>query len=220
MAKTFFKPANNYKIILASTSKGRAELMANCQLDVYKKISPSVDEELIKQEMGNLSPKKMAIHLATLKALSVLEIFNKQTNKLQNEPIIIIGADQILDLNGEILSKPKTVKLLKQRMQNLSGKTHLLYSGAAIIILRKGQKQKIVKICSTATMEMRQLSKKFIDQYVDFCAQETKGSVGGYHFEGLGAQLFKRVGGDYYTILGLPLLKILATLRNENIILK
>jgi len=155
--------------------------------------------ELLSQGKG---PDAIALHLAEQKALAVLH---------QNPHDMVLGADQVLALGSQLINKSVDLLSLRAELLKLSGRTHYLISAAALA--RNGQI--IWRHVARAGMTMRVLSEAFIDDYLTREGEAVLGSVGGYHFEGLGAQLFDRIEGDYFSILGLPLLPVLKELRTQ-----
>lgn len=186
-------------IILASKSPIRQTLLANAGLTFRTEASP-LDETAHKSVLGKLSAETLAQELAKAKALALSHA---------RPGDIIIGADQTLGFAGETLHKCTTMDEAQALLQRLSGKTHTLH--AAIAIAQNGQ---ILRAqMSTVLMKMRPLSHAAIAAYLNTAGTNVLGSVGCYHFEGQGAQLFEKVEGDYHAILGLPLLPLLAILR-------
>ena len=190
-------------LILASGSKTRAELLRNAGISCNS-IKPCVDEEAVKLsalEQG-LRNDDIATLLAEMKA--------QQVGQMEPEAWVL-GCDQTLSLEGQLFDKPKDQKQLCAQLHALSGKKHKLFSAA--VIFYRGQR--IWHALGMAQLEMRVLSETFIQAYADKMAQKALLSVGGYQIEGLGAQLFTRVEGDPYTIMGLPLLQLSAYLREH-----
>ena len=144
----------------------------------------------------------IALALAEQKALAVSR---------QNPGDMVLGGDSVLAFGRELISKSPDLVSLKTELRRLSGKTHRLISAAALA--RGGQV--IWRHVEEARMTMRVLSEAFLDDYLARDGEALLGSVGGYHFEGRGAQLFDSAEGDYFTILGLPLLPVLKELRAQ-----
>ncbi len=195
------------KIILASGSKTRAQLLINAGIKFQ--IDPSqVDEESIIESMENNKEEPYSITqaLADIKALNRSKVW---------PDAIIVGADQVLYFNGKIFTKPKNKNEARTNLEQLSGNTHDLVTAASVAI-----NDMIVwrHVCN-AQMIMRKLSEEFLDDYIEELGSEIYDSVGAYKLEKNGAQLFNEVKGDFFCILGLPLLSLLNYFR-ENKILK
>ncbi len=189
------------QIILASTSPYRTAILANAGL-AFETIAPEIDERAVEAalEQSGLTPDDLAAVLAEAKAVAVSEV---------QGDAIVIGCDQTLSLDGEVLHKCTTMEEARYRLLQLSGKTHRLNTAVAIAI--GGQTVwRHVEICA---MTMRELEPGFIGRHLAAAGDGILGSVGAYHFEGLGIQLFDKVEGDYFSIVGVPLLALLEQLR-------
>lgn len=185
------------ELILASTSTIRQQLLKNAGI-AFTCQSPSVDEGDYKSKNSSLNPQELALALASLKAKSI-----KQLNAL------IIGADQTLSCDGVLFDKVKTLEEAKTCLQKLRGRTHTLNS--AISISHVGIT--LFSSVDSAELTMRNFSDDFLEDYLSACGPEILHSVGCYQLEKQGAQLFEKISGDYFTILGFPLLPCLAFLR-------
>jgi len=184
-------------IILASASPTRKMLLANAGIDA-RIVSHDVDELAAPQEP--LGGRALARRLAASKAKSV---------SAKHQDAFVIGADQTLELDGRVLRKPRDGDDAIAQLQALSGRRHFLFSAFAIVrngIRLSGQ-------VSSASLTMRNLEHDEIRWYVEEMGPLALTSVGAYQLEGLGVRLFSRVNGDYFTILGLPMLPLLASLR-------
>lgn len=193
-------------LILASASKFRAELLRSA--GVSFEIQPArIDEEAIKEAMlhEKAPPRDIADKLAELKAERIAT---------KNPTSLILGADQILVQDKQLFSKASSMDEAKKHLQMLSGKTHVLLSAA--VLFENGKP--VWRHIGQAQCIMRSLSDSFIEWYLNTVDENILNSVGCYHIEGLGAQLFKRIQGDYFTVLGLPLLEILQILRQRDLI--
>lgn len=166
---------------------------------------PRVDEEAAKASLRaeGLAPRAAADALAELKALSVS---SRKTG-------YVIGADQMLAIEGDSLDKPKTRDEARAHLQRLRGRAHELVTAAAVA--RDGAV--IWRHVSTPRLVMRSFSDAFLETYLDRAGDAALESVGAYQLEGLGAQLFERAEGDYFSVLGLPLLPLLAFLREHGL---
>jgi septum formation protein len=188
-------------IVLASQSEIRKTMLRNAGVE-FDTISPDFDEEHAKSTMRDLSSSAMAGRLAAGKALSVSK----------KQPIqLIIGADQVLELDGRVMSKPRSPDEAQRQLRLLRGKWHRLHSAAACV--RNGRV--VWRKTSTARLSVRRVSDAFIKDYVHHMGDDVVTSVGGYKIEGRGLQLFDAIAGDYHVVLGLPLLPLLAYLREE-----
>jgi septum formation protein len=169
----------------------------------------AVDEEEIKRAMKaeGASAGAVAETLAELKAMRVAP---------RHSGALVFGADSMLECNGIWFDKPADRDHAAAHLAALSGRTHRLISSA--VCVRNGAR--VWHHTSIASLTMRPLSKAFIDTYLDAAGPAVHRSVGAYQLEGLGAQLFAKIEGDYFTILGLPLLPMLAFLRDSHVIVE
>jgi septum formation protein len=187
------------RLLLASRSPIRLELLARAGLAV-EAVPSAVDERALEAEWGALAPHLAARRLAEAKALDV---------SAKDPDAIVIGADQTLALGAERFSKAKTLAEARERLKRLAGRTHQLHSGFAVAAAGKP----LASGVSSAALTMRPFSDAFLDDYLDHAGDSVLGSVGCYQLEGLGVTLFSAIEGDYFTILGLPLLAVLDALR-------
>ncbi len=188
-------------LILASASAARAALLENAGVRI--EIHPArIDEDEVKAALRSeqVPARDQADVLAEMKALAVSR---------SRPGVMVLGADQILDLAGQTFDKPKDRADAREQLTSLRGKRHELLSAA--VIARDGEP--IWRHIGRARLQMRPFSDAFLDQYLDQMGAAVTHTVGGYMLEGLGAQLFSRVDGDYFTILGLPLIETLGFLR-------
>lgn len=193
------------RLILASTSAARRAMLTGAGV-IFEAVAPGVDEAAAKDQLlaKDASPQKVAEMLAAMKAVEVSE----------REDALVIGADQTLDLEGELIGKARDVEAARYRLYQLRGRSHRLHS--AVVVAQAGQP--LWRTTDTATLEMRVFSEDFLDSYLARNGERVLGSVGCYQLEGEGAQLFDSVQGDYFTILGMPLLPLLDFLRREGVL--
>jgi len=193
-------------IVLASSSAVRADLLRNAGVEVT--VDPArVDEAAVKAALlaEGAPPRDVADKLAELKALRI---------GARHEAALVLGADQVLVHRGEILDKPASLAEAREHLQRLRGDRHELLSAAVIV----SQGSPVWRHVGAARLTMRPFSDGFLDRYLDEIGHAALTSVGAYQLEGQGAQLFARVEGDYFTVLGLPLLEVLGFLRARGVL--
>jgi septum formation protein len=191
--------------VLASASRARRELLAAA--GVAFTVDPAdVDEPALRRSLqAGTAPAKIAELLARAKAEDV---------GTRHRDSLVIGADQVLAFGDEILSKPGDAQGARATLRKLRGKTHELISAVAF-----AEDGKITWAhTATARLTMRDFSEAFLEEYLLRAGDRVGQSVGAYELEGPGVQLFERIEGDYFTILGLPLLPVLAELRARGVI--
>lgn len=193
-------------ILLASASPFRKALLANAGVEVTA-VPANIDERAIEAAVGDsgLTPGELARILAEAKAVEVSERY---------PDVWVIGSDQVLSLEGEVLHKDADMEAARRRLLKLSGRTHLLET--AVVLARAGNAA--WRHLSVAEMTMRPLSPEFIGRYLASTGPDVLASVGAYQVEGPGIQLFEKISGDHFTIVGLPLLPLLAALRERGAI--
>ncbi|HEX8233971.1 MAG TPA: Maf family protein [Caulobacteraceae bacterium] len=193
------------RLVLASTSAARRAMLASAGLS-FEAAAPGTDEEAAKARLlaKGASPLKVAEMLAAMKAVEVSE----------REPGLVIGADQTLDLDGELIGKAHDLEEARYRLYQLRGRSHRLHS--AVVAAEAGQP--VWRASDSATLSVRVFSEDFLDGYLERNGERLLGSVGCYQLEGEGAQLFDTVEGDYFTILGMPLLPLLGFLRKRGVL--
>jgi len=194
------------RLILASNSASRKMLMSGAKLD-FTTEAAEIDERVIEAEETSrgATPPEVAAALARAKAIDVSR---------RNPDAHVIGSDQVLSLGDELLHKPRDMADAGNHIRAMSGRTHHLNCGVAIA--HRGEA--IWTDVSIARMTMRPISETFLEKYLAMSGEGILGSVGAYHFEGPGIQLFDRIEGDYFTILGLPMLTLLSGLRQLDLI--
>jgi septum formation protein len=191
-------------LILASQSRARQALLANAGID-FEAVRAEIDERAAQQASGLTAPGEVATHLAREKALWVSS---------RRPGRFVIGADQTLALGMRLFNKPAGHAQAAEQLRALAGRSHDLHS--AVAVARDG---KIVfETAGIARMTMRRLGEAEIEAYLDEAGEAVTSSVGAYQLEGLGVHLFERIEGDHFTILGLPLLPLLAFLRSEQLL--
>lgn len=187
-------------VVLASRSASRTALLSAAGVR-FDSRSPGVDEAAAKASLQSegATPREVADALAELKAV-------RTSGRAEG---LVIGADQTLDLDGQLIDKAESLQEARERLIALRGRPHKLHS--AVVVARDGTP--IWREVKSATLWMRPFSDAFLDDYLRREGEELLGSVGCYRLEGLGVQLFERIEGDYFTILGLPMLGLLDLLR-------
>lgn len=192
-------------LTLASTSATRRQVLEQAGV-AYRAISASVDEEAAKAsfQAEGLGPRDLADALAELKARAG---FNRSQGPT-------LGCDQVLDLDGECFSKAGDPGELRYQLRRLRGRTHKLHS--ALVLVEQGAPtwREVVSVSLT----MRSFSDTFLDAYLKAEGEALLGTVGGYRIEERGIQLFSRIEGDHFAILGLPLLGLLDALRQRGLV--
>jgi len=188
-------------LVLASRSAVRRTLLEAAGVPV--EVRPAdIDERSLEIVMPSETPAAVAALLARQKALAVAGLHPAR---------LVLGADQVLALDAKLFSKPADRAAARAQLRALSGRTHELH--AAIAFVRDATV--VFEHVGTARMTMRSFSDRFLDAYLEAVGSAATASVGAYQIEGLGIQLFERVEGDYFTVLGLPLLTALDFLRRH-----
>ncbi len=193
-------------VVLASASAARAHMLENAGLAV-ERVPAGIDEDEVKRSFRRegFDAAGCATALAEAKAARVSE---RRTGTL------VIGADQMLDCAGVWFDKPRDLADARAQLEALRGKRHELVTAAAVVengavIWRRVERPRLT---------MRDLTDRFLDRYLAAAGEQVLGTVGAYEIEGLGVQLFSRIEGDYFAILGLPLLPLLDFLRGRGVV--
>jgi septum formation protein len=188
-------------LVLASGSRIRQMLLAAAGIPVDVR-PPHLDERAVESGAASQAPGAIAGLLARAKASAVAKL---------NPGRLTLGADQTLALGAERFAKPADRTAARHQLRALSGRSHELHSAIAFV-----QDETILfEHVGVARLTMRALSDRFLDSYLDAVGDAAPTSVGAYQIEGLGVQLFERIDGDYFTVLGLPLMPALDFLRQH-----
>lgn len=192
-------------VTLASGSESRRRLLTAAGIDAAA-VKPNVDEDAMKAGLRaeGMSVRDQAMRLAEMKAIKIS----------QRVPGLVIGGDQMLALDNEAFDKPKDLGVAADHLRKLSGKAHTLET--AIVVCENGEP--VWRHLARPRLTMRPLTEEFIEDYVERVGEPLLSTVGAYQLEGLGAQLFNKIEGDYFSILGLPLLPLLDYLRIRGVI--
>jgi septum formation protein len=194
-------------LILASTSKTRARLLEAAGLSFIAE-APGLDEGAMRQAVSGeklLDLHDVAEVLARAKAEAVSDVA---------QGAFVIGADQVLAFENQIVTKPASMEAARRQLLDLNGKTHQLHTAVAVA----AGGQTAWALTEVATLTMRKLTPEFIGHYLAAAGEGVLASVGAYQIESIGIQLFDKIEGDFFSILGLPLLPLLDTLRREGVI--
>lgn len=193
-------------LVLASGSTIRSALLTNAGIG-FETDPPELDERAAERPLleAGAMPEDIAVALAMAKASLISE---------RRPGDLVIGADQVLEFEGERLTKPGDMEAARRMLLRLAGRTHLLHS--AVAAARNGQI--VWHHVETPRLTMRKLEPGTIGRYLAATGDAALSSVGAYQVEGHGIQLFDRIEGDYFAILGLPLLPLLAFLRSEGVV--
>lgn len=192
-------------LILASGSAIRRTLLENAGL-TFMTETADLDERAVEAPLleADLCPADIGLVLAEAKAHDV---------SARYPDAIVIGADQMLDFNGKRLTKPETMDEARRQLLAFRGKTHVLHS--AVVLVKNGET--LWRHVSPAHMHIRDFSPEFLGNYLSEAGENILKSVGAYQLEGAGIHLFEKIEGDYFTVLGLPLLPLLDELRRHDI---
>jgi len=201
--------ARRHELILASASRARRRMMEAAGLE-FTVVPSQLDEQAARAAMGEQGalppPDEIAQRLAQAKAVDISR---------RHHRALVVGADQVLYIGTSIAAKPADRKAARATLAALRGRSHELHSAAAIA--RDGEV--VWSTVDTARLTMRPFSDAFVEHYLEREGDRLLEAVGAYRMEGPGAQLFERIEGDHFTILGLPLLPLLAQLRDQGLLL-
>lgn len=196
--------ASPERLVLASKSAARRAMLTEAGVAFSVRVA-DVDEDAVKAVHDPADAAGLALELAQAKALAVSR---------QDADAWVLGADQTLGFDGGLVSKAASLGEARARLTAMRGKVHQLHSGAALA--RNGQI--VWSGLDTASLRMRRFSDSFLDAYLTAEGEALLACVGSYRLEGMGAQLFEAVDGDYFTVLGLPLWPVLAELRRAGVL--
>ena len=202
------KPATPSEVILASGSSARRELLTAAGV-TFRVVPSQVDEAAVRAELGRTDPDASGTQIARMLASAKAEDVSRKF-----PDALVIGADQVLEAGHDLFNKPVDLAAARGQLVALSGRAHRLVSAVS---LAEGGSQ-VWQDLDIATLTMRDLTETFIDIYLAQLGERICACVGAYELEGLGVQLFDDIDGDYFTILGLPLLPLLAELRKRGFI--
>jgi septum formation protein len=188
-------------LVLASRSISRREMLEAAGIPIEISI-PDVDERAIEKAARMPSPPEAAVLLAREKARAISRLMPDR---------IVLGADQTLAFEGRQLNKPSDLVRAREQLAMLAGRTHYLHSAVALV----RDDMVMFDAVDTASLTLRKLSGAFLDRYLDTAGTAVLSSVGAYQLEKSGIHLFDRIDGNYFTILGLPLLPLLDFLRRN-----
>jgi len=195
---------NHLDIILASTSKIRGKILSATGIK-FSALNPELDEENAKNSFTEFSPQKISLELARLKSEKISRLYPKA---------MTIGADQVLGFENQIFNKPVSRADAEKQLSTLRNATHTLYAAVSCAVAGA----EVWNHCSEARLTMRDFTPEFLSSYLDGSPADYLSSVGAYKLEETGIQLFEKIEGDYFTILGLPILPLLGFLRQRGII--
>lgn len=196
------------RLILASASEVRAKLLRDANVS-FEVMPARIDEPALKASMlaEEIDPRDIVDALAELKAKRIAQRF---------PDALVLGVDQILVCEGRVFDKARDLAEIKKHLSSLRGKTHDLLSAAVVF----EDARPVWRHISRVRMKMRDFTDSFLDYYIDKYGHDLFETVGAYRIENGGSQLFENINGDYFSILGLPLLEVLGFLRTRNMCLQ
>ena len=209
---TPFLSLPNATISLASASVARRNILRSAGID-FEILPVAIDEARVRAgaSANDMMPEDIAVLLASLKAQAASQQISDALTELSTA--YVVGADQILVCEGKIINKPTNILEAKDQLLWLSGKSHKLFS--AIVLFCDGQR--IWHHLAESTLTMRQIDVVFADSYIRHIGDAALWSPGAYQIESFGASLFSKIDGDFFDILGLPLLPLLGILREHGL---
>ena len=194
----------NRDIILASKSETRVKLLRNAGIS-FEAVAHGVDEEEVKMSMSKNTPEEIVVKLAEMKALKP---------SMSNKSAFVIGSDQGLDLEGELINKARDRSEAKEQLMKMSGSTHTLITATAV-----AQDNNIIwKYVDRSKMHMRKLSEDLIKEYLNKVDDNILGLVGVYAIEEEGIKLFENIGSDLFSIQGISLIQLTQFLWDNNLL--
>ena len=202
----------NATILLASASIARQNILRYAGIN-FEILPVTIDEAQVRSGAlaDDMMPEDIALLLAVLKAQAASQLL--ATAPLKSSRAYVIGADQILVCEGQIINKPATIAVARDQLLWLAGKPHKLLS--ATVLFRDGQR--IWHHLAVSSLTMRQFDTVFVDSYIQHIGDAALWSPGAYQIESVGASLFSKIDGDHFDILGLPLLPLLGILREHGL---
>lgn len=193
--------------ILASGSNTRSDMLHSAGVN-HDVVPANIDEDALKSSMLReaYKPRDIADALAEMKAQKIAQRHSER---------IVIGSDQTLEFEGQLFDKPKTLSEAKSHLQTFRGKKHALHS--AVVVFENAKP--VFRSVETVNMYVRAFSDSFLEEYIQSQGDNLLNTVGCYIVEGEGVQLFDRIDGNYFAILGMPLLPLLGFLRTRELVL-
>ena len=196
------------RLILASESRARREMLSAAGLQ-FEAMASGVDERAARASMAAIGDAVDAVSIAQQLAGAKAEAVSRA-----HPDALVIGGDQVLALGKEVFEKPAGIEAARKSLMRLRGREHALHS--AVTLAEKGRV--VWRHVQSARLVMRPFSEAFLDDYLATVGPRVLGVVGAYELEGRGVQLFERIEGDYFTILGMPLLALVEELRRREVI--
>jgi septum formation protein len=196
----------NRDIILASKSETRIKLLRNAGI-VFEPAAHGVDEDEVKLSMSKSTPEEVVVQLAEMKALK---------SSMSNKDTFVIGSDQGLDLKGELINKAQDRNEAKEQLLKMSGTTHTLITATTVAL----NNNIIWKYVDRSKMQMRDLNKRLIDEYLNKLDDKILGLVGVYAIEEDGIKLFESIGSDLFSIQGISIIQLTQFLWDNNLLFK